>query len=148
MDPISSAVLGVFMRWVHILSVITLLGGMIFRRFVLFPVSEILDEEQRKQIAAATARRSRRWVVLSAIGLFISGTYNLAAKSNIPPYYPLLFSIKMLLALHVIVVSFLVDRASINEERRNRMMTGVVISGIVIVLLSAYLRYLSNWMVL
>jgi uncharacterized membrane protein len=148
MDPISSAVLGVFMRWVHILSVITLLGGMIFRRFVLFPVSEILDEEQRKQIAAATARRSRRWVTLAVIGLFISGIYNLGVKSNIPPYYPLLFSIKMLLALHVIVVSFLVDRASINEERRNRMMTGVVISGIVIVLLSAYLRYLSNWMVL
>jgi uncharacterized membrane protein len=147
MDPITSAVLGVFMRWVHILSVITLLGGMIFRLFILFPASEILDEEHRKQIAAATARRSRRWVALAVIALFISGFYNLAVKNNIPPYYPLLFGIKMLLALHFVVVSFLLDRSSIDEQRRNRMMLGVVISGTVIVLLSAYLRYISNWMV-
>jgi Predicted integral membrane protein len=138
MDPITSAVLGVLMRWVHILSAITLLGGMIYRRFVLVPSTEIPSEEER--------RRSRRWIALAVIGLVLSGLYNLASKSNIPPGYPLFFSLKLLLAMHVIAVAFLLNRASIQQHKRNRMITGVVISGMAIVLLSAYLRYLSNWM--
>lgn len=147
MDPITSAVLNVFMRWVHILSIIMLLGGLIYRRFVLFPSTENLPEEERNQIANATAKRFRPWVVLSVLAIFVSGTYSLFAKSNVPPYYPLLFAVKLLLVLHVFTVSFLLNRTSIKEDKRNRMMTIVVISGVAIVLLSAYLRYISNWMV-
>ena len=37
MDPNVAAVLGVFMRWVHILSAITILGGFVYARFVVAP---------------------------------------------------------------------------------------------------------------
>ena len=37
MDPAVSAVLGVCMRWIHIVSVVTLIGGFIYARFVLAP---------------------------------------------------------------------------------------------------------------
>ena len=37
MDPTLRAVLAVCMRWIHIASVVTLIGGFIYARFVLAP---------------------------------------------------------------------------------------------------------------
>ncbi len=37
MDPAVRAVLGVCMRWIHIASVVTLIGGFIYARFVFAP---------------------------------------------------------------------------------------------------------------
>ena len=37
MDPTLRAVLAVSMRWIHVTSVVTLIGGFIFARFALAP---------------------------------------------------------------------------------------------------------------
>ena len=49
-----------------------------------------------------------------------------------------LFGIKILLALHVFAVAFLITKPV--NPRRSRMMTGTIISGLIILAISAYLR--------
>jgi uncharacterized membrane protein len=146
MDPIVGAALGIAMRWTHVISVITVLGGLLYAWLAVAPALAILPAEGRLEFAAALNNRFRPWLRFAVFMLVLSGLYNLVTKSNIPPGYHMWFGIKMLLALHVIVVSFLLSSSSIAQERRNRMTIGVVVSGVVVVLLSAYLRFLSNWM--
>jgi uncharacterized membrane protein len=146
MDSIPGAVMSVLMRWLHIISAVTLLGGTIYARYVMAPAAAGLPEPERQKFAAEVQLKLRPLVLVPLFTIVISGVYNLAGKSNIPPNYFLWFGLKMLLALHVIAVSFLLVRASLTQEKSNRMMTGVVYSGMAVVLVSAYLRFLSNWM--
>ena len=146
MDPITGASLGILMRWIHIISVVTAIGGLLYSSLVVAPAFGSLAPEARSAFAAAVNDRFRPLLRLSIITLIVSGIYNLVTKANLPPGYHMWFGIKMLLALHVIAVSFLLSSASVTQERRRRMTTGVVISGGLIVLLSAYLRFLTNWM--
>ena len=146
MDPITGASIGILMRWTHIISVITAIGVLLFSSLVIAPALSSLPAETRPDFAAAVNNRFRPLLRLAIITLIVSGLYNLVTKANLPPGYHMWFGIKMLLALHVIAVSFLLSSSSVTQERRTRMTTGVVISGGVIVLLSAYLRFLTNWM--
>ena len=146
MDPITGASLGILMRWMHIISVVAAIGGLLYSSLVLAPALASLPAESRSDFAAAVNNRFRPLLRLAIVLLIVSGIYNLVTKANLPPGYHMWFGIKMLLALHVIAVSFLLSSASVTQQRRTRMTTGVVISGGVIILLSAYLRYLSNWM--
>jgi uncharacterized membrane protein len=142
MDPVLGAVLSVLMRWIHIFSAITLLGGVLHARYVIAPAANSAG-------TAALERAGlyfRPFVLWSITGLIVSGIYNLVTKSNIPQGYHMWFGIKMLFALHVLTVSFLMSRSSISQERRMRLMTGIVYSGIVVTLISSYLRFISNWM--
>ena len=122
----------IIMRTAHILSAVTLLGAMLYVR-----VSPDADR-------LSTGYRPYIW--WSAVLLVISGAYNLFAKSHIPIGYGLWFGVKALLAMHIIAVSFLLARSSLSTEKRKRLVTGVAISGAVVVGLSAYLRFLSNFM--
>lgn len=146
MDPITSASLGILMRWIHLISVVTAIGGLLYSSLVVAPALSALAAETRPAFAAAVNDRFRPLLRLSLFTLIVSGIYNLVTKVNLPPGYHMWFGIKMLLALHVIAVSFLLSSGSVTPERRRRMTTGVVISGGLIVLLSAYLRFLTNWM--
>ena len=146
MESIVQAVVNVSMRGVHVFSAITLLGGMVYARFVAAPAARSLSVDQRSELADRAAAAFRPWAIVSILALLLSGSYTIVMKSNIPPYYPLWFGLKLLLALHVIAVSYLLARPSIVEARRNRMMFGTVVSGGLVGLLSAHLRYISNWM--
>jgi len=146
MDPIFSAVLSIVMRWTHVLSVITVLGGLLYARLAVAPALATLPAESGAQFAASLNTRFRPWLRFAVFMLVVSGLYNLVTKANIPTGYHMWFGIKMLFALHIIVVSFLLSRASVTQEKRNRMITGVVATGIIVVILSGYLRFLSNWM--
>jgi uncharacterized membrane protein len=70
--------LGILMRWLHIASVATLVGGMLYGWLVLVPATGALAAEARKALADRTAALYRP-LVFGAIGaLLISGGYNLA----------------------------------------------------------------------
>lgn len=125
------AVLSVLMRSIHILAAITLLGGAIFA-----------------QTTAAPMRRFAPYLQWGTALIVISGIYNLVTKQNIPPRYHLWFGIKMLLALHILAVSILLSRSSITQEKQARLTKGVVFTGVIVVILSAYLRFLANWMLI
>lgn len=128
----ASDLVALISRWIHILSAIALLGSMIFAWIALAP--------------GHTAALSRfRGVAGAAIaGLVVSGLYNLLSKAAVPPGYHAIFGVKFLLALHVFAVGWLATGAGADEAKRSRWVKGVAISGIVIVLLSGYLRMLSS----
>jgi hypothetical protein len=134
------AELNIPMRFVHILSAVALLGGAITWRFAVIPATQPLGPEVRAKIGNAIASAWRPLMLTAALGLLISGTYNFLNKTGLTPQYHAVIGVKFLLALHVFAVGYIVTNP--NNEKRSRQLTGVVISGTVIVILSAVLRWL------
>ena len=130
--------LSVIMRWLHISSMATLVGGMLFGRLVAAPAANDLPPEAREALGDRAAARYRPFVTAAIIGLILSGVYRLMTSPGHGTAYQVMFGIKMLLALHVFAVAILIVKPK--NPRRVRMMTGVVISGLTIVLISAWLR--------
>lgn len=121
-------ILGVFMRWLHISSVIVLIGGVVHSRFG----------------CAAQSEKYRGWFLGAILGVVVSGFYAFLHKTAFPPGYHMWFGIKMLLALHIFAVVFLLAKGAGDEAKRKRWRTGVVISGFATVLIAAILRSLGQ----
>jgi hypothetical protein len=119
------AALPLAMRWLHIASVVILLGGVFYARFV----------------DGVMSARFKPWGYAAIGGILVSGTYNFLSKSTFPPHYHAWFGIKVLLALHVfaIVVMYNPER----HRMKPRLLTGVAITGALILACSAYLRWLG-----
>jgi hypothetical protein len=115
------AVLPIFMRWLHIASVVVLLGGVFYARVVSGELS-----------------KNFKPIGFAAIGgLLLSGIYNFVTKPSYPPTYQMWFGIKMLLALHIFAVVILY------RGGKPRSLTGVVISGALVLFIAGYLRWIS-----
>ena len=71
-------VLNLVSRWLHILSVIVLVGGTFFLRLVIIPVksSDSFDDSLHE----AVRRRWSKMVMFAVLFLLISGLYNAAMK--------------------------------------------------------------------
>ena len=138
----AAGILSIIMRWMHLSSMATLLGGILYWRLVLAPASRALPADALAALGDKAAIIFRPLVWASIGGLLVSGIYRLLTAPGPPPIYHMIFGIKMLLALHVFAVAILIARPA--NPRRTRMLTGTVISGLLIVLLSAWLRYLSS----
>lgn len=131
--------LGIFMRWLHIASVATLVGGLIYGWLVMVPASGVLPAEARKAFTARAAALYRPLVFGAIAVLLVSGAYNLATNPGHHVRYYILLSLKLLLVAHVFAVGIvLVTR---NPEHRGRLFAGAAISGLAIILISAYLRH-------
>jgi putative copper export protein len=128
----------VFMRWLHLTSMATLVGGMLFGRFVMTASEDKLAPDAREAFGARAAAAYRPLVMTAIAGLLVSGTYNVLTNPGHSMLYHTLLGIKLLLVLHVFAVALLVTRPQ--NPRRARLMTGMVISGLIIVAISAYLR--------
>ena len=131
-------VLMVLMRWVHISSMTALIGGIIYGRLVMMRALATLAPDASAAVESKAAAMYRPIVLAAVAGLIISGTYNLVTNPGHTPKYHMLFGIKILLALHVFAVAFLITQPV--NPRRGRMMTGTVISGLIILAISAYLK--------
>ncbi|HTQ58404.1 MAG TPA: hypothetical protein VMI94_28275 [Bryobacteraceae bacterium] len=130
--------LGILMRWLHIASVATLIGGMLYGWLVLVPATSVLAEDARKALTGRAALLYRPLVFGAIAALLVSGGYNLATNPGHHTIYYLLLSAKLLLVAHVFSVGIvLVTR---NPEHRGRLLAGSAISGLIIILISAYLR--------
>ena len=134
--------LNILMRFVHIFSAITLLGGVLAWRFGTIPALAPLGEESRNKVDRAIAAAWRPFVFSAVAGLLISGIYNFLHKTGLTPAYHAVIGVKFLLALHVFAAAILACRP--HNARRARQLTGVAISGVVIVILSAVLRWIST----
>ena len=128
------------LRWLHIASMTTLLGGMIFWRMVLARASEDMGMAARGPLFERISAAFRPLVFASIAGLIVSGIINfLIAGWGHSPRYHMLFGIKILLALHVFAVAIVMVQP--NNPRRTRLATGAMISGLVILVISAWLRH-------
>jgi hypothetical protein len=126
------------MRWIHIASVIVLLGGIFFWRFVMDPSTKRITPEDYKELEEGAAAHFRPLVYIVMITLVISGIYSFLIKPGHSTLYHALFGIKVLLALHVFSVAILATAP--NNTRRGRQLFGGVLSGLVIVFIAAYLK--------
>ena len=131
-------IVNVLVRWVHITSVVTLIGGILYGRLVLWPGLQTLAPDVRRTLEETTAAAFRPLVLAAILGLSLSGTYNILSNPGHTPRYHMLLGIKLLLVLHVFAVALLVTKPK--SPRRGRMMTGTLISGLAIIVISAYLR--------
>jgi hypothetical protein len=115
------AALPLAMRWLHIASVIVLLGGVFYAR-----------------LAAGEMVPAFKPMAYTAIGgILASGLYNFLSKPFYPPHYHMWFGIKVLLALDVLAA------VALYRKGKEGSLTRVVIFGAAIVAISAYLRWLS-----
>ena len=131
-------ILTVAFRWVHIASVITLLGGIIFARFAVMPVVA-----GNSDVSDAIAARFRPLFYASGLLAVLSGLYNFIQKAHgAGPTYHMLFGIKMALVLHILAVGYLSLKPG--NARRSRLLLGLVISGLIVVAISGGMRLVSS----
>ena len=133
-------VLSMFMRWLHYSSLATLIGGILYGRLVMVPSSAVLAPDERKMLADRAAEAFRPFVLTAICGLLVSGVYNILTHPGHRPIYQMLLGVKLLLALHVFAVALLMVRPG--RPHRARMMTGVAVSGLVIIAIAAYLQHI------
>ena len=144
MDPAVRTVLALTMRWTHVISVIALLGGFFYARLVLAPTLIALPGTERRAFGDQAAARFRPILVTVVFTILGSGLYNYLTKTAFPPGYHMWMGIKLLLVLHVLAATLLYALVPGDEAKRNRRATGIIISGVAIVLISGWLRYLST----
>ncbi|HYW41703.1 MAG TPA: hypothetical protein VE959_02525 [Bryobacteraceae bacterium] len=133
-------VLFVIMRWLHLASMATLVGGILYARLVLVPALGSLSPESGEAVGSKTAVSYRPLVLFSICGLIVSGLYNLLTTPGHRPIYHMLLGVKLLLALHVFFVAWLITQPQ--NPRRARMMTGTLISSAIILVIAVYLRHI------
>jgi hypothetical protein len=114
------AILSVGMRWLHFASIAVLLGGVFYARFAMGDL--------------AAAFKPAVWIAMG--GILISGAYNFLSKTAFPPHYQMWFGIKILLVLHIFA-------ALILYRGKTRTLTGIVISGAIVIAISGWLRWIS-----
>jgi putative copper export protein len=131
-------VLFVLMRWLHFASMATLIGGIIYGRLVMTSSLNALAPDAREAFGERSALGYRPLVMTAILGLIVSGTYNLLTNPGHTPKYHMMLGIKLMLVLHVFAVALLITKPK--NPRRARMMTGTMISGLIILAISAYLR--------
>lgn len=140
--------LPLIMRWIHIGSAITVVGGTVFTLFVLLPAArEILHEEHLK-LRAAVLRRWK-WFVHIGIALFlISGLYNYLVVMR-PLHkgdglYHALMGTKILLALGVFgLAEMLVGRSKLADQLRqnaSKFLTINLTLAALIIMISGFVR--------
>jgi putative copper export protein len=128
------------MLWLHIASIAILIGGLLYGSLALRSMNEVAPPDVVRAISERTAARFRPRVYITILALVFSGLYNLLSTPGHSTWYKILFAVKILLVLHVFAVAILAVRPKV--ERRARAMYGAAISGLIVILLSAYLRHI------
>ena len=131
-------ILTALMRWVHLASVITLVGGIVFWRFVMDPSTKKISPEDYRELEEGAATHFRPVVYTVMATLVLSGLYNYLIKPGHTAFYQALFGIKILFVLHILSVTILATAP--NNARRGRLLFGAALSGLIVVLISAYLK--------
>ncbi len=128
----------VIMRWLHLSSVATLVGGFLFGALALRAAAKTLPADSAAALGDQAAARFRPWLLIAIAALIVSGIYNVITTPGHSTRYHVLLGVKLLLVAHVFAAGILAMRP--HNPRRARQMTGAFISGFLIILISAYLR--------
>jgi uncharacterized membrane protein len=133
-------------QWVHVMAAVIGLGGMGFLLLILIPSLGVLSADQREALSKAVASRFR-WATWSAVALLLlSGIYNVSRYYWEEPWdraWKLLaLKIALSFALFALVLGLTIPFRLFEPLRARRRMWLLVafILGVVVVLISAYLR--------
>jgi hypothetical protein len=141
--------LHVLTRFLHVGSVIVFLGGVAYARLVLLPVLNVLPQDLRMQAAAGAQLRYRTTLYGLLATIVLSGLYNFLAYAG-PKHgqtYQVWFGVKMLLVAHILASAVLWATSPYGDVavgvKSKRRLVSIAISGLLAVLISAYLRSLT-----
>src|SRR5262245_58626312 len=136
-----------FMRWLHIFSVITAVGSTVFLRLVLIPSMAEIGNESRAELMKSLAGRLRKLIHGAIGGILLSGLYNTHVlwKTSIAPY-GIVYAIKVTLALVVFLIAIFLTSsrpkwAAFQANRKKWLGINLGLAAL-IVALSAILRML------
>lgn len=124
------------------------LGAVFYARQVLVPVLNALPENVRMPSAAGAQMRFRSilWVLLALI--VGSGIYNFLTGPKHTATYQIYFGVKMLLVLHILASAILWGTSPYGDVavggKSKRRLVSMLISGVLVVAISAYLRSLTQ----
>jgi uncharacterized membrane protein len=134
------------MQWIHLIAGVVGLGGMSFMLLILIPSLGVLSTEQRAAFSKAVAGRFR-WASWSAITLLvISGLYNIRRYYWEEPWDRawrfLALKVFLSFVLFGIVLGLTIPFKWFEplRARRRTWLLVAFILGVVVVLISAYLR--------
>ena len=98
--------LNIIMRWLHLASVITVVGTVVFLRLIIKPAIGNFSEEKRLSVLNSLQYRLKILLHSAIAGILISGLYNthLIWKTTESTYHNMLL-FKILLALIVIILA-------------------------------------------
>ena len=130
--------LAAIMLWLHVASIAILVGGLLYGALALRATAGAVPPDVEQTLQERTASRFRLRVYLAIAALVFSGVYNLLSTPGHTTRYKILLGVKLLLVLHVFAVAILAVQPKV--QRRARMMYGAGISGLIVILISAYLR--------
>jgi uncharacterized membrane protein len=143
MDPTLRALLAISMRWIHITSVVALIGGFVYARFVLAPALASLPTAERELVGSKAVSSFRPLLITVLVTVLGSGMYNYLTKTSYPPTYNIWMGIKLLFVLHIAASAILYAVRGSGEAKRNRTALSISISGLIAIGIADYLRYLS-----
>lgn len=145
---ITDAFLHTSMRFLHIGSVVALVGSAIYGRLVLTPVLNTLPEPERLRAASDAQGRFRTVAYVLLAVLVGAGLYNLLTGPRHSSAWQMWFGIKMLAVLHFLATSVLWAVSPYGDAvvggKGKRRLASLAISGLVAILISSYLRYLTQ----
>ncbi len=147
-------ILGIVLRWIHLAAAISLVGGLVYQRFVLAPGLATLAGRSGEEWVETTRRRWSRLVMVCILFLLVSGLINfvltyrffkaLPEAEQLPPAYHMIFGIKFLLGLVLFfLASVLAGRSTATRtfrENAPRWLTLSLVVAALVVAMSAALR--------
>lgn len=141
-------------QWVHVGSVVLMIGGFFFFRVVLIPIANRLSDPD--PLISSALRRFSGVVWCALLTVLISGLYNvitffraarkLAAESIAPDYshYILILGIKFFIVFLIytlaVILTFPYPVFEVFQKKPSPWLNLIIILGFFIIFLSAYLR--------
>ncbi len=143
-------VLGNLNHWLHLTGAIIAIGGTITLRLVIHPIVSKMEGEAGAELQRSIRRKMIPLIHTSVALLLITGFINMARvfQGGVPPLYTGLFALKVLLAMAVFTIAILLTVSSpaldnFNAKRGTWMLLNILL-GLIVVLISAFLRWMPS----
>ena len=144
------------MQWIHVASVVLLIGGFFFLRVILHPAARVLSDANRSQLTESVLRRFRVVIWTTLITILVSGIYNFITflraarvQSAIEPsldyslhilVLAIKFSIVFLIFTFCVVLTFPYPVFAPIQKRPLPWLNITLILGLIVIFLSTFLR--------
>jgi putative copper export protein len=148
-------------QWIHVGSVVLLIGGFFFFRVILLPSAKVLPENQQSKLLEASFRRFRVVIWSALLTILFSGVYNFIAflrstgslsqdspKEPVedPSTYILVLGVKLFIVFIIftfgVLLTFPYPVFAPVQKRPAPWLNLTLILGLIVIFLSALLRRL------
>jgi uncharacterized membrane protein len=142
-----------FIQWLHVGSVVLLIGGFFFLRVILLPSTRVLPDNQKPKLVEAAFRRFRIVVWIALVTILVSGIYNFIAflrsariATQDPSIYILVLGIKLFIVFLIftfgVLLTFPYPVFAPIQKRPSPWLNLTLILGLIVIFLSTFLRRL------